>query len=106
MSEYTIKALQKQAHAIACDRGWWDTERRVGELLALVHSEVSEALEEARKGDVNVGMPHHAAFAEELADCVIRIMDMSEAFGVDLESAILWKMETNRRRPHRHGKEF
>ena len=39
-----LKALQREAHAIAKDHGWWDEERTFGDLIALVHSELSEAL--------------------------------------------------------------
>ena len=40
-----LKALQKEAHAIAREKGWWDEPRTFGDLIALVHSELSEALE-------------------------------------------------------------
>ena len=39
----------------------------------------------------------------ELADCVIRIADMAELLGIDLEGCIRVKMEYNKTRPHRHG---
>lgn len=60
--------------------------------LALIHSEVSEALEALRKGD-------QENFAEELADTVIRILDLP----VDLEQAIVAKLAVNERRGFRHG---
>ena len=44
-----LKALQKEAHAIAKDHGWWGQERTFGYLIALVHSELSEALEAYRE---------------------------------------------------------
>lgn len=65
--------------------------------LALVHSEVSEATEAVRHGDA-------ANFAEELADAVIRILDISASLGIDLEQAIEDKMEKNEGRPYMHGK--
>ena len=102
-----IKELQIAAHAIAVSTGWWDEERNIGELLALVHSEVSEALEEWRidedlavirmEGDKPVG------FAVELADTLIRICDLCEAVGVDLNAALKIKMAYNSTRPWRHG---
>lgn len=42
----------------------------------------------------------------ELADIVIRCFDMADAFGIDLEAAILEKHEFNKTRPYLHGKKF
>ena len=87
--------LQKEAHAIAKDHGWWDTERTFGDLIALVHSELSEVLEAHREdGDTDahwrwhdhdgkeVRRPEGVPF--ELADVVIRVADMAEFYGVKL----------------------
>ena len=78
--------LQKEAHAIAKDHGWWDEERTFGDLIALVHSELSEALEAYRVCGI-VDCPHEhtegAGVASELADVVIRVADMAEWYGVD-----------------------
>ena len=49
--------LQKEAHAIAKDHGWWDTERTFGDLIALVHSELSEALEAYRERELEAYTP-------------------------------------------------
>ena len=65
--------------------------------LALVHAEVSEASEAVRKGD-------HENFVEELADAVIRILDISGSLQLDLETAIEDKMKKNEDRPYMHGK--
>jgi len=97
----TIKKLQKICHKIAKEKGFWDKDRNDGELIALMHSELSEALEALRQTDErknNIG--------EELADCVIRICDYCEARGVDLEKEINRKLEINKRRPYRHNKRF
>ena len=82
--------LQKEVHQNAVDHGWWDNEREAPELLCLIHSEVSEALEGWRKGDMG-------NMAEELADIVIRTMDMAEYYGVNLIAEIKTKHETNKK---------
>lgn len=67
--------------------------------LALIHSEVSEALEALRKGDME-------NFAEELADIVIRVADTAGGLDIDLEGEIIKKMEKNKKRGYKHGKRF
>jgi NTP pyrophosphatase (non-canonical NTP hydrolase) len=91
-----INQLCVEAYETAKAKGWHDQERETGTLLALIHSEVSEALEADRKGD-------DENFVEELADTCIRIFDLCGTKGIDLEKAILEKMERNRSRSYKHG---
>lgn len=65
--------------------------------LALIHSEVSEALEEFRKGH------NLEAFAGELADIIIRVGQLGVGLGIDLDAAVAAKQEKNRNREHQHG---
>lgn len=63
--------------------------------IGLIHSEASEALEGVRKGKADDHLPHLPSVNVELADTVIRIADFCWANGIDLERAILEKLEYN-----------
>lgn len=91
-----INKLCKEAYTTAIYRGWHDEPREMGTILALIHSEVSEALEADRKGNKE-------NFKEELADICIRVFDVCGKMDIDLEAAILKKMEFNKIRPYKHG---
>jgi NTP pyrophosphatase (non-canonical NTP hydrolase) len=91
-----INTLCEEAYETAMSKGWHDNERETGTLLALIHSEVSEALEADRKG-------WEANFAEELADVCIRVFDLCGSRGIDLEKAIRDKMDYNKGRSYMHG---
>jgi len=105
----SIKRVQNEIHANAVAKGWWAGvelgPEAIAAKLCLVHSEVSEALEEIRDGNLdryfNGSKPE--GFGIELADIVIRCLDLAAAMGIDLESEIETKMEYNRTRPYKHG---
>ena len=103
----TIKEMCKEAHAIAKSKGFWDEDRNSGELIALMHSELSEALEGLRQyNSKSDKIPEYSQVEEELADCIIRIGDMCESRGYNLEGALKAKFEYNKKRKYMHGKKF
>lgn len=72
--------------------------RNKGELLCLVHSEISEAMEGDRKDLMDEKLPHRKAFEVELADALIRIFDIAGAYNLDLGGAIAEKRAFNKQR--------
>lgn len=92
----SINELCSEAFKIATSKGWHEKEPETGTMLALIHSEVSEALEADRKGD-------EGNFVEELADVCIRVFDLCGSRKIDLEKAITDKMEKNKSRSYKHG---
>lgn len=103
----SIAQWQTDVHALAVKKGWYNQERDPLGLICLVHSELSEAVEEWRRtGDTNYILEDcrkPVGFPIEIADAVIRILSMCEHFGIDLESAMERKHEYNKTRPYRHG---
>lgn len=100
-------------------KGFWDKERNIGELLMLVTSELGEAMEAHRKGNFTLDLfkgSHHTpagfeahikdTFEDEIADAVIRLLDLSAGLGIDLEWHIRSKVEYNKSRERLHGKSY
>lgn len=102
-----FRALQAEVHANAVEKGFWEDGRSDGECIALGHSEFSEALEALRRGNPpDDKVPEFSGAEAELADVVIRVMDMAEARGWDVAGAVVAKAEYNKTRGYKHGKQF
>lgn len=107
---YAWGTIQIWAVDMAKAKGFHDVPENQypGTRLALIHAEISEALEAFRAGNPpSEKIPGYSHAAEELADAVIRIMDFAEANNLgNLGDAIIEKMQYNAGRPQMHGKAF
>ncbi len=107
-----IQELVKESCAIAKEKGWDDEARTFGDIIALIHSEASEALEDFRNrhGTDEVfwvtdkdNRQKPCGIPIEFADIVIRIAHACGKYGIDLEQALFIKLAYNKSRPYRHG---
>ncbi len=107
-----LNELAAEIHQTAVEKGWWaDGDRNFGEMIALAHSELSEALEAWRTSEpwfIQVGPEGKPeGVGVELADTLIRILDIMYQHDPGalrtIEHIIRAKMEYNKTRPHRHG---
>lgn len=104
----SVGFLQTYCHSQAINAGWWNDistgedlreKRNVGEMLCLIHKEISGAMEGHRKNIMDDKLPHRQMIEVELADAMIRILDLSGVLKLDLAGAIAEKLEYNASRP-------
>lgn len=128
-----INQLAKEVHENAVAHGWWEKPPTLPEALCLIHGELSEALEEYREGNPlvygtcalaaedckffgvcdNVGRPGVEGAVEgpckpegvavELADVILRTLDLMAALGVDVDAVVMAKHRYNLGREYKHG---
>lgn len=100
----TISEWIHECHDDARNKGFWDKERNVGEMLMLIVSELGEAIEAHRTQ--NFGIGRKDTFEDEIADTAIRLFDLCGGLGIDLEKQMAWKISFNQRRKTRHAKAY
>ena len=122
-----LNELSKEVHKIAAKKGWWDDPRPTfGDIIALCHAELSEALGAYRldipmvyyacvgckdkdftdiacEPDCKYRVDRPEGIAVELADCILHILDYCGHEGIDIDRIIREKIEYNKTRTYRHG---
>lgn len=100
-----INYIVANCHGRSVDAGWYRSpetglplQRNIPEMLCLIHSEISEALEGYRKGLMDDKLPHRKMIEVELADALIRIADLAGYLNLDLGGAYVEKLLYNETR--------
>jgi hypothetical protein len=95
---HALRSIQKKLHGQATAMGWHKNPREIGTMIALCHSELSEALEGARKNLMDDHLTERTMLEVELADTIIRILDLAAREGLDVAGALDEKHRYNANR--------
>lgn len=124
-----LNELANKAHAAAVEKGFYERKRDLPELAMLIITELSEAVEAERKGakieayrqkwaceynvedwDANIFAKYdidmRGTIEEEIADAIIRILDLCGYYGINIDAWVETKMKYNSMRPKKHGKVY
>lgn len=113
-----LNQMSRLIHSNNVEKGFWTYPRNKGETLMLIVTELAEAMEAHRKG--NLAMPpmdgeiekkafedfYKDTFEDEIADALIRILDMCGGFNIDIEFHVREKVKYNKGREILHGKNY
>lgn len=99
-----LKQLTELSFKASYERGWWNDETEqnspffIACKFALIHSEITEAMEGFRRDSMDDKLPHRKSVEVELADALLRIFDLAGRLDLDLEGALKEKMKFNETR--------
>lgn len=126
-----LNELSNMAHEAAVEKGFYERKRDLPELVMLIVTELSEAVEAERKGarieafrqkwaceynidkeewDEDTFNNYHkdmrGTIEEEIADAIIRLLDLCGYYGINIDAWVETKMKYNSMRPKKHGKVY
>ena len=100
----SLNTLRDAIYEDAVAHGLWDLDYSPTDCAELIHDEASELYSAAMDWEYHV-CNDNSAFCDELADAIIMSLSVAGKLGIDIDAAVRRKMEINKARPWKHGKE-